>query len=225
MLVTFKGSSMLKLLRVVLAGFLTFIVLTVLAFVYLEWWQALIVVLAMIVAIVMGVRLIIRSLGHMLGESMIKLFDVKSQVLRGAEAEVHSVVPTAAPATDADEESDAPRDADYFRIDVTIKPAKNTGPMNHWDLDDLRVVPSDAPAMTMQAMSDEGVENIAGYSLQRVQVLIDGQFMDDAQGKYQGAQHIQALVGVPPHLRELKFQYYAEQFGRITLPPPLPRLS
>jgi hypothetical protein len=165
MLVTFKGSSMLKLLRVVLGGFLIFIVLTVLAFVYLEWWQALIVVLAMILAIVMAVKLIIRSLGRMLGESMLKLFDVKSQVLRGADAELHSVVPSVAPPTGGEDESDVPKDADYFRIDVTIKPRKTAGPMSHWDLDDLRVVPSDAPATTMHGMTDEGVKNIAGLFL------------------------------------------------------------
>jgi hypothetical protein len=54
-------------------------------------------------------------------------------------------------------------------------------------------------------------------------VLTDGQFIDDTQGKYEGPQHIQATVAVPPHVRELKFRFYAEQFGRIPLPPPLPR--
>src|SRR4051794_15006016 len=116
MLVTFKGSSMLKLLRVVLAGFLAFVVLTVLAFVYLQWWQALIVVLAMIVTIVMGVKLIIRNLGRMLSNSMVRLFDVKSQVLRGAEADLHSVVPTSAPPSDEGDGPQTPTDASYYRV-------------------------------------------------------------------------------------------------------------
>jgi hypothetical protein len=235
-LVTFKGAILMKLLRVVLFGVLVFIALTVVAFIYLPWWQALIVVLAMILAIVMGVRFLLRNLGKILSDSMLKMFEVKSQVLRGAQVQVNSVQPTTAPADTDDEESEAPseggsatrplrRQVDYFLIDVTIKPAGVQGPMQHWDLDDLRVVPFDTPAATLQEMAgDDAAESIEGYDLRDVKVMENHQFVADQQGKYEGPRQISAVVGVPSHVRELKFQYYGEQFGHIKLPPPLPTL-
>jgi hypothetical protein len=230
---------MLKILRYLLCGFLIFVVLTVLAFVYLKWWQALIVVLAMIVTIAVSIRYLIKNLGKMLTSSMIKMFEVKSQVLRDAEIDLHSVVPVTKPAerealknpldecTDDSEEPAAksaatPALMNHYSIDVTIKPKPVTGPMSHWDLSDLRMVSSDTPQKALKDMDDaDGTE---GYDFHDVKVMTNGEFGDDDQGKYEGPQHIRVTVGVPPHVRELKFQYYAEQFGRVPLPPPLPSL-
>ena len=224
---TFKGSSVMKIVRFLLAGLLLFVVLTIVAFVYLDWWQALIVVLAVIVAIVAGVKYLLRNIGRMLSDNMIKLFEVKSQVLRGAEAQVHSVEGTPPPPPPANPCSydTTPHPANYYRIEVTIIPAAARGPMSHWDLDDLRLIPFDTPATSLKEMADEGSADAEGYDLQDVKIMGEGRFVDATEGKYEGAQQLRLLVGVPPHVRALKFRYYSEQFGHIELPPPLPQLT
>ena len=232
---------MMKILRLVLVGFLIFVVLTVLAFVYLEWWQALIVVLVMMLAIVASIRFLIKNLGKMLTDGMIKMFEVKSQVLRDAEIDLHSVVPVARPASfdsncdDDDDECDEDGEepvakpattvkpaANFYSVDVTIKPKPATGPMHAWDLSDLRLVSYDTPQRSLKDMED--ADEGESYDFHDVKVMQGGEFGDDEQGKYEGAQHVRFTIGVPPHVRELKFQYYAEQFGRVQLPPPLPSL-
>lgn len=215
---------MMKLLRFLLGAMLLFVVVAVAAFVYLKWWQALIVVLAMILAIVVGVKLLLRNLGKILGNSMLKMFEVKSQVLRGASAEVHRVEPTPPPPRDeqSDDEEAPPQGANWYRIDVTITPTATAGPMHHWDLSDLRLVPADTPPTTMKTLSEMG--DLEQYALQKVQIMTGGRFADDEMGKYEGPQQIRVLVAVAPHVRELKFQYYAEQFGLVPLPSPLPNL-
>jgi ABC-type multidrug transport system fused ATPase/permease subunit len=232
---------MMKILRVLLVGMLLFVVVTVAAFVYLKWWQALIVVIALIFAIVLGVKLILRNLGKMLGDSMLKMFEIKSQVLRGATAEVHSIEATTAPPEeqsaddeDADEEgendeedSPAPPEAprNFYRIDATITPPPQAGPMAHWDVDDLRVVEFDKPSLTLAQMSEDGADVTDGYNLRDLKIFEEGQFIEDQMGKHLGPKRIRAVVGVPVHVRELKFMYYNEYFGQITLPPPMPQLG
>jgi hypothetical protein len=214
---------MAKIFRLILLAVVLFVTITVVSFVYLKWWQALLIVFAMIVAALLGLRYLISNIGKFLGKAMLKVFEVKSKVLRGATADVNSVQATTAPPLKEGEEP--PKEAaNYYRIDVTIKPAPVDGPMQHWDLDDLQLVPFDTPATSLEKMAEEGKESVDGYSLRETKVLQDGEFVDDSAGKYQGDQQVQALVAVPPHVRELKFQYYAEQFGRITLPQPLPLL-
>jgi hypothetical protein len=96
--------------------------------------------------------------------------------------------------------------------------------MTHWDADDLRVVPFDSPKPSLDLLHGGGAIN-EGYNLQNLQILQDGQFVDDREGKHQGAKQFRATVGVPTHVRRLKFQYYTEQFGNIDLPQPLPQLA
>ena len=218
---------MLRLLQYLLGLFLLFVIVAVAAFIYLKWWQALIVVLAMIVAIVLGVKYLIRNLGNIMAKSMVKLFEVKSQVLRGAQTTVHSIqpIPRPEPAAKSDDDADdaPPQDSNYYRFDVTISPKPSTGPMSHWDLDDLRMVSFDTPATTLDKMSDEG--DIENYPLNEVEILDGAKFISADQGKYEGSQQVRFTTAVPPHVRELKFQYYAEQFGRLPLPPALPSLG
>ena len=58
-----------------------------------------------------------------------------------------------------------------------------------------------------------------------IEILQDGQFIADEQGKYQGSQRFRAVIAVPLEVRELKFQYYAEQFGKIPLPASQPQMA
>ena len=54
---------MMKIIRLVLIGVLLFVIITVVSFVYLKWWQALAVVLAMIVGRFLYIRYLIANLG------------------------------------------------------------------------------------------------------------------------------------------------------------------
>ena len=97
--------------------------------------------------------------------------------------------------------------------------------MRHWDVDDLRLVPFDAPKPSLDLAQAAAHGADEAFDLENVQVLEDGQFVKDQQGKHEGAKQLRATVGVPMHVRRLKFQYYTEQFGSIDLPQPLPQLG
>ncbi len=213
----------MKIIRLVLIAILLFVIITVVSFVYLKWWQALAIVLAMIVGLFLYVRYLIANIGKILGKAMIRMIEVKSKVLRGAEAELHAVEAIAPPApTDGDKPA---KPANYYRIEVTIKPSTSTGPMTHWDIDDLQLVSFDTPKTTLEGLADEGTDSIDGYALDNIEIFQDGQFIADEQGKHQGPQRFRAGIAVPLEVRALKFQYYAEQFGKIPLPASQPQLA
>ena len=237
------------ILKFILAALLLFLVVTIAAFVYLPWWGALLVVAVMIIAIFGAIKYVMSNLGKILGKAMLKAFDVKSQVLRDAAVTVNHVEAVLAPAKDDSDDQtddeDEPDDEDedeedeaeeepaaklpqaYYRIDVTItpRPAGAGQAMTHWDVDDLRVIEHDAPRPTLDLMAGDSNKFSEGYDLEKVQILEDGQYVDDEQGKHEGSKQIRATVGVPMHVRRLKFQYYTEQFGSIDLPQPLPQQS
>src|SRR5688500_18702205 len=81
----------MNVIRFFLVALLVFIAVTVAAFVYLQWWQALIVIVVMIAAVVIGLKLVLRSFIGNMGKAMVAMFEAKSSVLRGATAEVRSV--------------------------------------------------------------------------------------------------------------------------------------
>ena len=225
---------MMNIIRFLLVALLVFIAVTVAAFVYLQWWQALIVVFAMIFGMILCMKLVVRSFVSNIGKAMFSAFEIKAKVLRDATAEIHSIeaVPVPPPPvidqageededeSDADEEPK--RNLNYYRIDFTIRPTNGEGPMHHWDVSDLCVVDVNAPALNLK-LADDNDDAGEGFHLDDVQILQDGQMQPEEDGKYQGTQRLSAVVGVPPGLRELKFRYYTEQFGRIVLPPPYPR--
>lgn len=185
----------MKIIRFLLVSFLVFVVITVAAFVYLKWWQAMLVMAALIAGIVLGVKLIIRSFGNMLGKAMIQAFEVKAAVMKGATAEVHSVVAVAAPPPkpveeddeptdedyedeegdddDDDDEPEAPRDLAWYRIDATIVPGPSQGPMHYWDVGDLVVVDYGAKPLNLNPLGGDADDPGEGYHFEDVQVLED----------------------------------------------------
>ena len=239
----------MAIIRFLLVALLVFIAVTVAAFVYLQWWQALIVIIALIFAFVFAAKFIIRSFFSNIGKAMMAGFELKAKVLRGATAEVHSIeaIPVPPPAVidqaggsvdeiddDEDDEDDDDDDDDndneqderelnYYRIDVTIRPGPQEGPMSHWDVSDLCVVDVKAKPLSFNLTEDDNAGPGEGFHFRDVQILEDGRLKPDEQGKYNGDQRLNVVVGVPDGLRELKFRYYTEDFGRITLPPPYPR--
>lgn len=225
------------IIRFVVISVLLFVIITVVSFVYLQWWQALLITLAMIAAFFVGLRFIIKSFMDNLGKSMLGMFEVKARVLRGATAEVHAVEAVPRPPAevidedgedvDDDDDDDEAEDDDederelaYYRIDFTLRPpAAAEGPMTHWDLSDLCVADISAKPISLDPNSESDPGE--GFHFEQVQVHDGGKFQPDDQGKHAGEKRLNVIVGVPPELRELKFRYYTEDFGRVVLPAPL----
>ncbi len=223
-----------RFLYLILADIFVYFTVTVAAFVYLEWWQAVLASLTAFLFVVIASKLLIKSMIRTtfsnLGDSMKGLLDVKSKVLRGASVDVHAVRPSAPP-TDVLERADDPDLAEFdraeaaadlqnlrwYEIEATIFPdAKHGGPMHGWDLDDLRLVPAGTPEprpLGDSANEDDDVE----LHLMNLRIVIDGEALQPGDSKVQGPQRLKFAVGAPRDIRELTFRYYFEQFGRVRL--------
>ena len=223
-----------KFLYLLLAALFVFVVGTIAAFVYLEWWQALLVSLAIFLTLVYGAKVYVRRQFRGIRRLAEGLFAQKSSALKGATVEVHSVRPVAMPeqvrdrlsrTTDADEpddEADDPDDApDYANyqwaeVEMTVFPAASaSGAFTHWDLDGLRLVPVYAPKLDFTG--GDGDER-AEFEMWDVQLVEGGAAVEPADDKQEGPRRLRFTVGVPRGTRLLKVQYFFEQFGRIELP-------
>jgi hypothetical protein len=215
-----------------------FITATVAAFNYLVWWQAVIGSLFTFVALIWVGKLYLRYRFNRMGSMFESMFKVKSQVLRGATIELHSVTQAAQPSRPAlppgESEEEEPEDDEpwpdedeeeaedvavpsrWYCIDVSIKPLAGRGPMHHWDTDDLRLV--DARARVPEGLEDDDTDDIDSLELQELEVQENGKFVMLEQPKLEGPQRLRFLVGVPEGVNALKFNYYFEDFGHIPLP-------
>jgi hypothetical protein len=215
----------------VLFAFFTFIVATVAAFVYLDWWWAISVSLITMLTLVQLGGVVLRWRLRRMGEVFQGLFKVKSQVLKGANIHVHSVTraaPPTLPLLESDQKGEAEEDETpdvpappqgplaWYCIDLTIEPVADPGPMQHWDVSDLRLIAGNA---RVPANLDEREEE-PDFELHEIEIEDgeQGRFRMAEEGKYAGRQRLRFLVGLPSELREVKFRYYFEEFGRIVLP-------
>jgi hypothetical protein len=127
--------------------------------------------------------------------------ETESDALAGEDSEV---VP---------DEEEAPRD--HYRIDVTITPQPKPGGFQHWEPSELRLMPYTVKLRASLSERDDD----AGEAVD-VQIFRDGQFAPDEEGKYFGALRLRLLMAVPLDApRHVKFRYYFELFGDLTLPP------
>lgn len=232
-----------RVAQLILAALFVFVVVTVAAFVYLEWWQAILASLVTFLLMVFAAKLLIKTALGRLGDLAKEMFRTKSRVLAGATIEVHSVRATEMPTEvaeqlkeeaefeDEDEEAEAKkyredveaqlRDSSWYEVELTIIPKPDpSGPMDHWDIDDLRLVPADAPEEDPFAddESDDDDES-EEFPLYEVRVIYAGQARELEESKFVGPNRIRFIVGCPRTISELKFRYYFEHFGRIRLAP------
>lgn len=226
-----------RILGFLLAGFFTFVVATVAAFVYLEWWQAILVSGFTFLFLIAVARVLVQMAVGKVGNMAKALFDTKSRVLRGASVQVHAVRPSTPPAEvlqagnalppgeDDEEEARAAVDAavaaarnlHWFEVEATIFPATpRPSPMTHWDIDDLRLVPLGAKPIAWTDNTADDDEN--EFGLHEILIVADGRAVSPADSKFEGPQRLRFRVGVPPGLRAAKFQYYFEQFGEVRFP-------
>ncbi|MGL6096510.1 MAG: hypothetical protein ACRC7O_12020 [Fimbriiglobus sp.] len=223
-----------RIVYLILAGMFVFLVTTVAAFRYLVWWQAILASAATFLLLIYAAKVLIRTAFGRLGDMAKGMFDAKSKVLHGATIQVHAVRPSSPPASlpqppaDGDDLDDADpdtlqeiaelHDRAWYDIEVTIFPAPADGPMEHWDLDDLRLAPADAPTPTFGSDGDDGDD----FELYDAMVVTDGVPNPPDEAKFRGPQRVRFTVGVTKTVHEVQFRYYFEQFGRVPLIRQLP---
>jgi hypothetical protein len=230
-----------RVFYLLLAAVFVYVTVTVAAFVYLPWWAAVLTSALTFVSLVAGGKMLgrwwVRSLVGRAGDVAQGMFDVKSRVLRGATVDVHSVRPADPPRElvewartvheegDADERADAAaqvEDRAWYQFEVTIFPdPAAAGPMGHWDLDDLRVVPAGArPRKIFDADGDDGSGEES--ELHEPRVIQDGVAVEPVDAKFTGPQRLRFVAGLPKGVKEAQFRYYFEDFGAIRIPQALP---
>jgi hypothetical protein len=190
--------------------FLLFMVLAagvVVAVRMLPWWAVPALFAALALAVVITLRWGLTRL--------LKLpFKAKGAVLRDATVDVHSIERAEAQTPEPSKEpglAGAPGPHEHFRLDVTITPRAPSGPFTLWEPGELRIVGQDA-------RTGEPKPGEAHFDVRIFEVLEDGHFEQDSGMKYEGPQRLRLMVGVPPGQRRLRFRYYFEVFGSISLP-------
>jgi hypothetical protein len=81
-----------------------------------------------------------------------------------------------------------------------------------WEPDELRLV---KPESVLHPESNEPDEGDDSCEITKVHVQDEGQWGEDEGMKYAGPQRLRLVVAVDPKVKELKFRYYFEEFGKI----------
>jgi hypothetical protein len=227
-----------KFFYLILAAFFVFVVSTVAAFVYLEWWQAILASAAVFILLIIGAKVLIQSAFGNLKKMAQGMMDEKSKTLRNASIEVHSVKTVKMPSEieeemrqvidgnnpdgDEDDEEEEPPQQDYanfhwVEVELTLfTDADEQGKISGWDVSDLRIVPIDAKPIEFMSMDDEESAEFDLYEIHIVKESVASVWQGDT---LHGPQRIRFTTGVPRGTRLVKMQYYFEHFGRIELPP------
>jgi hypothetical protein len=206
-----------RIAYLLLAAFFVFVVVTIAAFVNLQWWQALLVSAATFALLVIGLKmlakvLIRRTVGRF-SEAAKGLFDSSSRTLRGATADVNSVRPAVPLQNDPDRR--------WYTIEATIFPdPAHTSTSDFWNLNDLRLVPADAAPPGPFQRPNPAEE----FELIRPVLIENGEPVTSVDGQVFGPRRLRFEVGVPRDVHAVQFRYQFEQFGRIDLPMVLPGL-
>ncbi len=185
---------------------------------YLPWWALL---LGVVVLVVIGKFMVKKLLLRL----FLKPFQLKGAVLKGATAEVHSVAPATAPTgTTSEGEPADTTPKDRYTVEVTIRPGSTATPFTAWEPGEVRLVSPDSvlnPYDTESSSSDDDV-----CEIQSVEVEQDGRFQPDEGMKFPGPQRLKLTIAAKPGTPALKFRYYFEEFGCVTLlAPPVTRAA
>ena len=183
-----------RLFYLLLAAVFGYVTATVAAFVYLDWWQAILASAGTFVLLVSGVRLAVRRTVRVAAgrvEAAARtMFGADGAALRGAEVVVHAVRPVAG--------------GYEFELTVFPPPAADRSPAR-WNVFDLVLEPADAA---------EVVEP-------RDLVLIeDGAAVVPVDGVVTGPRRLRFAAAVPRAVRELSLRYHLERLGQVRLSGP-----
>ncbi len=205
-----------------LAALFGYVVVTVAAFRYLEWWQAILASAVTLGLIVLGGKLLVRAALGRLGAMAQGLMAGQSKALKDATVDVHAVRPVPPPTDSRDDTGDAAADVRtrrWFAFDVSIFPHREQADRPaEWHPETLVLVPASArppqPFGGFNATASGADETIR---LREVRVLVDGDPVP-AGDAVTGPQRLRFVAGVPSDLKELSVRYVVHQFGRIRLP-------
>jgi hypothetical protein len=113
----------------------------------------------------------------------------------------------------ADREGDPASAAsrEYYRLDCTITPRPPSGEFALWEPGGLMLVGPHAKPDASAA------DDASACEVLRVEVKHNGRFEPDEGMKYEGPQRLRLVLAAPAGARELQFQYYLEQFGKVSL--------
>jgi len=173
---------------------------------YLPWWALL---LGALLLIVVG-KFVIKRLFFKL---LLKPFQLKGAVLKGATAEVHSVTPTAPAARDESEPDATPRS--WYALEVTIKPGGANTTFGAWEPGELRLV---LPESKLDTSPDGPSDDDDSCLIKAIGVEQEGSFQEDEGMKYPGPQRLRLVIAVKSGTSRLKFRYYFEEFGSVPIP-------
>lgn len=221
-----------RIVLIVILALGAFVGVTVAAFVYLQWWQAILAIIAVLAILFLGGKVLLRTAIAAWGEQLSKMTAGQSVVLRNATVQVHKVQRTDPPRelTEEDEfeyddpEALAERNEEvlgktWYKIELTVFPNPDIEEsVNPWMPESLVFVPFDRDPpknMLTEAMDD------AILHPDRMKVISD----DPPEDERKGPQRMLFLVGVPNEVRDLAVRYFSEQFGRVRLPGPFDELN
>ena len=195
-------------MRVIFLVLLVMAAVVVAAVRMLPWW--------VLFATAAGLALAMPTLLRWGLRSLLKLpFRAKGAVLRNAAVDVHAIERAEPPALEpSDEAASAAGPHEHFRLEITITPpAAASGPFTLWEPGELAIVGPDARA-------GEPRTGEANFDVRDLEIREDDRFQADSGMKYGGPQRLRLLVAVPPGQRRLRFRYYFEVFGSVSLPAP-----
>ena len=165
-----------------------------------------------------------------LGKAFTRLFSapfkMKGKALEGAQVEFHGHVWTNPPEDqgmsddedDEDDMSDEEEDDEvhetlrYAWIDLTITPQERSEGFTHWEPGELLLLPGEGSIAGLDSLDD-------AYTVDDVRIVVDGQEVEDEDGKYRGPLRIKILVGLPEDKNEFTLAYYFESLETLRLAP------
>jgi hypothetical protein len=217
-----------RIFYLILAGLFAFMITAIAAFYFLEWWQATVLLIGIIIASSVVAKYLLRSAIYFWGEKLTSMVDRQGKVLQNASVQFHTVNPAEPPRemTDHDEEyedidEETARDLrqaaitkDWYKIEMTIFPnpdvEEHTQP---WSPEALTFVPYESsPPKNLLRVDEEYLENIIHF--EKLKVLSDKPHDEGITGP----QRLRVLVGFPKDMRDFALRYFNEQFGRLRLP-------
>jgi hypothetical protein len=219
-----------RIFVLLLVAIVAFVAVTALAFIYLQWWQAILASATFLAVLFFGGKLLLRTAIVAWGEQLTKMTAGQAVVLRNASLQVHKVERTDPPRELTedddefdDEDPDSRREREeellgktWYKIELTIFPNPDIEEStNPWSPHQIEFADYDSePPRNFMIESEDELDSWAPYKLK---ILTE----TDDDGDANGPQRFLALVGLPNELRSVAIRYYTEQFGRIKLPGPL----
>ena len=180
-----------------LGGLAAYILVTVMAFAYLPWWQAVLASAGFFVVEVLIGRYLVKRFFRRIATLAQGAFDVYGKVMQGAAVDVHHVRAPgdgATPMLLAAGESAS----NTYHVEFTLFPPDSSA---DWEPSNLVFTPDGKP--------DDEADDAEVRELE----VIDG----DADGTVTGARRIQAVLEVPAGVTKLTIRYGLADVGMIDL--------